>query len=99
MMQHDEPDDFVIATGESHAICEFLELAFVQVDLDWQDHVEIDPHNYRYSEVDLLLGDATKAQKWLGWIPQISLSELARIMIDSDMEKARQEAAIAKSVM
>jgi GDPmannose 4,6-dehydratase len=91
MLQHREPDDFVIATGETHPVREFLELAFRRLDLDPQEHVQIDPRYFRPTEVDLLLGNPTKANKVLGWKPRTSLAELANLMIDSDLALARNE--------
>lgn len=91
MLQHDEPDDFVLATGETHSIRDFLDLAFQHVDLDWESYVELDPRYLRPSEVNLLLGDCTKARDVLGWTPATSLSELVRIMIEHDLEVARHE--------
>ena len=91
MLQQDEPEDFVIATGETHSIREFLSLVFDQLDLDWNDYVEIDPRYYRPAEVDLLLGDCSKAKAKLKWTPKTDLKELARIMIENDMEIAQQE--------
>ena len=91
MLQQDEPEDFVIATGETHSIREFLSLVFGQLDLDWNDYVEIDPRYYRPAEVDLLLGDCSKAKAKLKWTPKTDLKELARIMIENDMEIAQQE--------
>lgn len=93
MMQAEEPDDFVIATGETHSIREFLDEAFGYLDLDWKKFVEIDPHYYRPAEVDLLLGDASKARRVLGWEPKIRFKELVRLMVDHDLELARQEKA------
>jgi GDPmannose 4,6-dehydratase len=89
MLQLDEPDDFVIATGESHSVREFVELAFGQVGLDWQKHVEIDPAYFRPAEVDFLLGDATKAREKLGWEPATSFPELVRIMVEADLKLER----------
>ncbi|HEX8135995.1 MAG TPA: GDP-mannose 4,6-dehydratase [Pyrinomonadaceae bacterium] len=91
MMQAEEPDDFVIATGETHSIREFLDEAFGYLDLDWNKYVEIDPRYFRPTEVDLLLGDASKARRVLGWEPRVSFKELVRLMVDSDLELARQE--------
>jgi GDPmannose 4,6-dehydratase len=85
MLQQDKPDDYVVATGETHTVREFLEEAFRVVGLRWQDYVEIDPRYYRPLEVDLLLGDATKAQKKLGWKPKVTFKDLARMMVDSDL--------------
>lgn len=91
MLQHSEPEDFVIATGETHTIREFLDMVFTQLDLNWEDYVEIDPRYFRPAEVDLLLGDATKAQKKLGWTPATSVKQLAKIMVDHDLELAERE--------
>jgi GDPmannose 4,6-dehydratase len=91
MLQQDEPEDFVIATGETHSVQEFLELTFKEVGLPWKDYVETDPRYLRPSEVDLLLGDATKAQEKLGWRPKTSFEELARLMLHSDWDVAQRE--------
>jgi GDPmannose 4,6-dehydratase len=84
MLQTDEPDDFVIATGETHSVREFLEEAAEYMGLDWEECVEIDPRYFRPAEVDVLLGDASKAREKLGWEPTVTFSELVRIMIDAD---------------
>ncbi len=97
MLQQDEPDDYVIATGEAHSVREFLDEAFGCLDLDWHDCVEVDPRYFRPTEVDFLLGDATKARQELGWQPTLTFKELARLMIESDMEIARREQIIADS--
>lgn len=86
MLQYDEPDDYVVATGETHSVQEFLEEAFGYVDLDWRKYVAIDPKYYRPAEVDLLVGDASKAKKLLGWEPRVTFKELVRLMVQSDME-------------
>lgn len=86
MLQHDSPDDFVIATGQTHSIRDFLDLAFGQLDLDWRQYVEIDPNYYRPSEVDVLLGDYSKAHRELGWQPTIDFEGLVRLMVDADTE-------------
>ncbi|HEV2915748.1 MAG TPA: GDP-mannose 4,6-dehydratase [Pyrinomonadaceae bacterium] len=91
MMQAGQPDDFVIATGETHSIRDFLDEAFGYLDMDWNKYVEIDPRYYRPAEVDLLLGDATKAREVLGWEPKVGFKELVRLMVDSDLRLARQE--------
>ncbi|MEI8256739.1 MAG: GDP-mannose 4,6-dehydratase, partial [Deltaproteobacteria bacterium] len=91
MLQHKEADDFVIATGETHAVREFLELSFAHVGLDWKDFVHTDPRYFRPAEVDLLLGDATKANTVLGWKPKVGFPELVRRMVDSDVELAARE--------
>ncbi len=94
MLQQDEPGDYVVATGVTHSVREFLELAFDQVGLRWQDHVEVDPRYLRPSEVDLLLGDAGKARAQLGWEPATSFEDLVRMMVESDLELAREELAL-----
>ena len=91
MMQAETSDDYVIATGETHSVREFCEEAFSYLDLDWNEHVEIDPWYYRPSEVDLLLGDSTKARKQLGWEPKVGFRDLVRLMIDHDLILARGE--------
>jgi GDPmannose 4,6-dehydratase len=91
MLQQDEPDDFVIATGETHSVQEFLELAFEEVGLSWREHVDIDSRYLRPSEVDLLLGDASKTKQALGWQPKTSFNELVRIMVESDWAIAKSE--------
>lgn len=91
MLQQDEPDDYVLATGETHTIKEFLEEAFSHAGLNWKDYVEIDPRYFRPAEVDLLIGDATKAKKKLGWEPKVTFKELAQIMVDADIEALRKK--------
>jgi GDPmannose 4,6-dehydratase len=95
MLQHSEPDDFVLATGETQTIRQFLDYSFGRLDLDWSKYVEIDPRYFRPTEVNLLLGDASKAKDLLGWTPQTSCKELAEIMVDHDLELARHEATQA----
>src|SRR5690554_5064980 len=85
MLQADVPDDFVIATGETHSVREFLEKTFALLDLDYEKYVEHDPRYDRPAEVDLLLGDATKARRELGWEPQVGFDELIKMMVDSDL--------------
>ncbi len=87
MLQQDRPEDFVIATGETHSVKEFLEEAFSYVGLDWQEYVEIDPQYFRPTEVELLQGDASKARKKLGWEPKVTFKELVRIMVDADVRE------------
>jgi GDPmannose 4,6-dehydratase len=91
MLQQEGPDDYVIATGERHSVREFCELTFKLVDLDWEDHVEIDPRYLRPSEVDLLQGDASKARRTLNWSPTVSFTELVELMVESDLELAKRE--------
>jgi GDPmannose 4,6-dehydratase len=86
MLQQDEPDDFVIATGETHSIRDMCEAAFSHVGLDWQDYVASDPRFYRPAEVDLLVGDPSKASAQLGWEPMVSFKELITTMVDSDLQ-------------
>jgi len=95
MLQQDKPEDFVIATGKTHSVREFLDEAFGRLDLDWRDYVENDPRYYRPSEVELLLGDASRAEKLLGWKLRVSFKELVRMMVDNDMSIARDERLIA----
>jgi GDPmannose 4,6-dehydratase len=84
MLQQDEPSDYVVATGETHSAREVCEIAFDQVGLNWEDHVVIDQQFFRPAEVDLLIGDPTKARKRLGWKPEVSFEELIRMMVDAD---------------
>jgi len=86
MLQQDQPDDYVIATNETHSIREFLDVAFGHAGLDWQKHVEIDPRYYRPAEVDLLIGDYRKARKQLDWEPKTKFADLARLMVDADIK-------------
>jgi len=91
MLQQDEPDDFVISTGQTHSVREFCEAAFGRVGLDYNDHVEIDPRYFRPAEVDILLGDCTKARETLGWQPRVTFNELVDMMVDADVELAARE--------
>ena len=91
ILQQDNPDDFVIATGETHSVREFAEKVFEKLDLDYQEFVSIDQRYFRPTEVDALLGDASKARKQLGWVPKVSFDQLISMMIDSDMEAAQKE--------
>lgn len=86
MLQQDKPDDYVVATNETHTIKEFLDVAFKRVGLKWEDYVEIDPKYYRPAEVELLIGDYSKAKKQLGWQPKTTFKELAELMVDADIE-------------
>ncbi|BAC08185.1 GDP-mannose 4,6-dehydratase [Thermosynechococcus vestitus] len=85
MLQQEQPDDYVVATGETHSVREFLELAFGYVDLNWEDYVEFDPRYLRPTEVDLLLGDPTKAKTVLGWQPSVTFPELVALMVEADL--------------
>jgi GDPmannose 4,6-dehydratase len=91
ILQQPQADDYVIATGETHSVREFLDEVFGILGLKWQEHVEIDPRYFRPAEVDLLLGDATKARNALGWTPRVTFKELARLMTEADWELARRE--------
>lgn len=91
MLQHDRPDDYVIATGETHSVREFLDEVFGYLDMDWQEYVRIDNRYYRPAEVDLLLGDASKARAQLEWQPKVTFQGLARMMADADLELAERE--------
>jgi GDPmannose 4,6-dehydratase len=93
MLQADEPDDYVIATGETYSVRDFLDEAFGLLDLDWKEYVEKDPRYYRPTEVDLLLGDASKARKALGWEPKVGFKQLVRLMVEHDLKLAEQEQA------
>ncbi len=86
MLQQDQPEDYVIATGETHSVREFLEIAFSRVGLDWEGYVKVDPHYYRPAEVDLLIGDASKARDELCWVPKMAFKELVEMMVDAEME-------------
>ena len=86
MLQQDQPDDYVIATGETHTIREFCEAAFGHVGLDWQKYVEFDKRYMRPSEVDILIGDAAKAKRILGWEPKTKFKQLAQLMVDADVQ-------------
>jgi GDPmannose 4,6-dehydratase len=93
MLQQDSPDDYVVATGETHEVREFCELAFSHVGLDYRDHVQLDERFVRPAEVDLLVGDPSKAIRILGWKPEVSLSGLVTRMVDADMELVRRQVA------
>ncbi len=97
MLQQPMPEDYVIATGESHSIREFLDLAGECCDLDWEQHVTIDCHYFRPTEVDHLQGDSAKARRVLGWEPACGLRDLVRRMIDNDLELARQEQSLRRA--
>ena len=95
MLQQKEADDYVIATNETHSIKEFLEIAFTYVNLNWQDYVEFDPRYLRPTEVDLLIGDCTKAREKLGWKPSVTFTELVYLMVDSDIKASEKADTIA----
>jgi GDPmannose 4,6-dehydratase len=90
MLQQDKPDDYVVATNETHSVREFLEVAFEHAGLDWKKYVEIDPRYYRPAEVDLLQGDYSKAKRILGWEPKTTFTALAKLMVDADIELLRR---------
>jgi GDPmannose 4,6-dehydratase len=89
MLQTDKPEDYVIATGESHSVREFLDIVFGHLDLDWHKYVEIDPRYFRPAEVNELRGDMSKARKQLGWEPKVRFAELARMMVEADLADRR----------
>jgi len=91
MLQHEQPDDYVIATGETHSVREFVERVFQKLDMDYRDYLEIDSKYFRPTEVDVLLGDSTKARKVLHWQPKVSFDQLVDMMVEADMELAEKE--------
>lgn len=91
MLQQQEPDDFVIATGETHTVRELIEIAFAHAGLDWEKHVVIDPKFFRPAEVDLLIGDSSKARSKLGWAPRVDFPGLVKMMVDADLERVARE--------
>jgi GDPmannose 4,6-dehydratase len=97
MMQQDQPEDYVVATGETHSVAEFLAEVFGQLGLDWKRYVEQDPRYFRPAEVDLLLGDPGKAKKKLNWQPKVGFKALAKMMTDADMEMAKQEKLLVEA--
>ncbi len=96
MLQAEKPDDYVVATGETHSVREFLEKTFGLLDLDYKKYVEHDARYERPAEVDLLLGDPSKAKRELGWTPKVSFDELVKMMVDADLELAREEQAVSE---
>lgn len=96
MLQQPEPDDYVIATGETHSVREFAEVAFNHVGLNWKDYVRVDQKFVRPADVDLLVGDASKARKKLGWRPRVSFSELVKIMVDAELQRLQSSSEIKK---
>ena len=92
MLQQPKPDDYVVATGETHSVREFLEESFSYVGLNWQDYVKVDEKYFRPAEVDLLLGDPSKARRVLGWKPRVGFKELVRLMVDADLEGQGRDA-------
>jgi len=96
MLQQDAPDDYVIATGQSHSVREFLDEVFGGLGLDWNEYVEIDPRYFRPAEVDFLLGDSSKARKELNWEPKVTFKELARMMTEADMVEAKKKKILSE---
>ena len=96
MLQQDEPDDYVIATGETRTVKEFVEATFSHLDLDWEKYVKIDPRYFRPAEVDILLGDMTKAREKLGWEPATTFTGLAELMVEADWKLAKDEKVMAQ---
>jgi GDPmannose 4,6-dehydratase len=97
MLQHDQPDDYVVATGRAISIRDFLDLVFASLDLDWREHVEIDPRYFRPAEVDHLEGDASKARATLGWEPRVTVEELVRRMVENDLQLAESERVLREA--
>jgi len=96
MLQQDKPEDFVIATGETHSVREWIEECFDLLGLDWKKHVETDARYLRPAEVDLLLGDASKAKQVLKWTPKVKFKDLAKMMVEADMKIAQREKVLAE---
>jgi GDPmannose 4,6-dehydratase len=97
MLQADDPEDYVVATGEAHSVREFLMVAGDRLGLDWKNLVETDPRYLRPTEVDYLMGDSTKIRKKLGWRPKVSFEQLVHLMVDHDLELARQEQTLSRA--
>jgi GDPmannose 4,6-dehydratase len=95
MLQQERPDDYVVATGETHSVREFLDEVAMVLDMDWQPYIDVDPRYYRPAEVDILQGDSSKARRVLGWQPRHSFRDLVRIMTEADLDLARREASAA----
>jgi GDPmannose 4,6-dehydratase len=93
MLSHDQPDDYVIATGVKHSVRDFARIAFAHVDLDWEKFVEVDPELLRPADVNTLRGDASKARRVLGWTPDVAFEQLVRMMVDADLERVKKEIA------
>jgi GDPmannose 4,6-dehydratase len=96
MLQHDTPDDYVVATGKTYSVQAFLEAAFGRLDLDWREHVEQDARYFRPAEVDLLLGDPTKAREVLRWEPKVDFTGLVNMMVDADLTLAEREKVLVE---
>ena len=95
MLQQETPDDYVVATGETHSVKEFVVEAFTMAGLNWEEHVQYDASFERPAEVELLIGDSAKAAKQLGWVPKVKFKELVRIMVESDLELAERDKHMA----
>jgi GDPmannose 4,6-dehydratase len=95
MLQQDTPEDYVVATGETHSVREFLDETFGYLQLDWHEFVEIDPRYFRPAEVDILLGDPSKARRKLGWEPKVKFQDLVRLMVDADMESLNSNSTVS----
>jgi GDPmannose 4,6-dehydratase len=98
MLQQDEPVDFVISSGENHSVREFCEIAFSHVGLNWEDHVVSDPKFYRPAEVNVLLGDYSKARKMLGWKPEFSFDAMVKLMVDADLQLVKAQIASRRPI-
>jgi len=96
MLRQEQPEDYVVATGECHSVREFLEEAFGLLELDWRDFVKFDSYYIRPTEVDVLIGDASKARRELGWEPEVTFKDLTRRMVEHDLDLAKREAHAAK---
>jgi GDPmannose 4,6-dehydratase len=97
MLQHERPDDYVVATGESYSVRDFVEFAFAAAGLDWRRHVEVDPRYFRPTEVDALRGDPSKARQVLGWRPRVGFTDLVGMMVAHDLDLARRERAVSEA--
>ena len=97
MMQQEQADDFVVATGEAYSVRQFVEASFAHIDKDWKEYVEIDPAYFRPAEVDYLLGDANKGRNALGWAPRVAFPELVKMMVEGDLELARRELTLREA--
>jgi GDPmannose 4,6-dehydratase len=97
MLQQEKPDDYIIATGQAHSVCDLVELAFAAAGLDWQRYVEIDQRYFRPTEVDALRGDTAKARDVLGWEPRVTFAELVKMMVQHDIDLARRERTMSQA--
>ena len=93
MLQQEEPGDFVVATGQAKSVREFCQTAFGHVDLDWEDHVQVDPEFFRPADVTTLCGNPARAESLLGWKPEVSFDELVTMMVDADLDRVERELA------